>query len=561
MPQRRRRGPVKARELTSDPGQGWRRRAAEWGVLPASRIQIPLQSRRAAAGGNPVTVNPGEAAAIEELELDKALGRGAWVGPIEAAEEPLLGASPQAGLLTAFEEEEEEEEVEEALPPAEDTVGRYLTEIGKAKLLTAAQEVELGKRIEAGQTELRGTLGAVPVAVATLLDLADGVRARRIPLDDLILFPEAAEPAPAKIRGVLATLDRAKQLTGEISEIERALHQPGRSTASCVAYRRRIAAKRDQLQALLAGLPIRSTVLEGLVTELERREDRLRQLEARPVLAERTREIGALEQELGLPRDRFRELFTTITRQDQVVREAKRRLIEANLRLVVSVAKRYRRSGLPLLDLIQEGNVGLIKAVDRFQYRRGFRFSTYAVWWIRQAITRSIANRARTIRIPVHLVEALNRLSSARRVLSEDLGREPTAEELARRTRMPLRKVELLLEAPGATVSLQAPVTSGDQLELGDLIQDTHAVAPDTPLLREDTATQVMRALATLSEREREIVQLRFGIGTDHEHTLEEIGTRLSLTRERIRQIEAGALRKLGQPLPGRDLKPLIEAS
>ena len=239
---------------------------------------------------------------------------------------------------------------------------------------------------------------------------------------------------------------------------------------------------------------------------------------------------------------------------------AKRELIEANLRLVVSVAKRYRGGGISLLDLIQEGNLGLIKAVDRFQYRRGFRFSTYATWWIRQSVTRGIADRARMIRMPVHLVEKLYRLSRARRSLEAKLGREATPEELAVRMRVPARQVRLLLEAPGRTLSLQAPIGE-EESQLGDLLEDKEIASPDVAVLSEETVTRVRQALKALSGKEREILRLRFGIGTDHEHTLQEIATRLSLSRERIRQIEAHALRKLGRPRRGRELRDLLERS
>jgi RNA polymerase primary sigma factor len=312
----------------------------------------------------------------------------------------------------------------------------------------------------------------------------------------------------------------------------------------------------------MATLPIKPALLETLVAQLKRLDERIVQLNAQPATPSRAEELRALEREVGRPLDEFHALLADVSATDRLVREAKRALIEANLRLVVSVAKRFRWSGLSLLDLIQEGNVGLIQAVDRFQYRRGFRFSTYAVWWIRQAIGRGIANRARTIRIPVHLGQTLYRLSNVRRALADTLGREPTAEELARRMRMSAQKIRTLLETPGITVSLDEPIMGEVTTELGAFIEDKQAIAPDTGILTGEIAARVERALATLSDREREILRLRFGIGTDHEHTLAELGARLSLTRERIRQIEAEALRKLGRPLPGgRELKALIEAS
>ena len=239
------------------------------------------------------------------------------------------------------------------------------------------------------------------------------------------------------------------------------------------------------------------------------------------------------------------------------MRQAKRELMEANLRLVVSVAKRYLGSDLSLLDLVQEGNIGLMKAVDRFQYRRGFKFSTYATWWIRQAITRAIADHSRTIRIPVHMVETLNRISRVNRGLVNEMGREATPEELAQRTGVPAKKVRLILESSRKPLSLETPI--GEDSELGDFLEDKSAGSPNESLLNQDLTTQVERALSTLSPKEKEILRLRFGIGEEGEHTLEEVGQRFAVTRERIRQIEAKALRKLRHPLRGRNLRAFVE--
>jgi RNA polymerase sigma factor (sigma-70 family) len=398
----------------------------------------------------------------------------------------------------------------------DDATRRYLGEIGKARLLTARDEVEIGRRIETGQAELRRHLMAVPLARRAVMRLAAGVLARTAPLDSLILFPEG-DPTRARARAMEATLRR--------------LRSP--------AQKRRADA--------LAALPLRPSLVNDLVRQLER------------LAAELARADGAARRtllgQIGLSAPVFLARLAVIREQERLVREAKTRMIEANLRLVVSVAKRYAWSDVPLLDRIQDGNIGLIKAVDRFQYRRGFKFSTYATWWIRQAIGRGIADRGRTIRIPVHLNEVLTRLAATRRVLSRSLGHDPTAEELAERLRLPVARVRELLETPGRTVSLQTPI--GDDAELGDLLEDMQIAPADADVTRRDTGLQVQRALDTLSEREREVLRLRFGIGNAREHTLEEIGGRFSLTRERIRQIELAALRKLQRLRHGDGLSAL----
>jgi RNA polymerase primary sigma factor len=525
-------------------------------VLPVSRLRLPL---RLAPGVTPTGRDPSHGNPATALAEPRA---------VSGATEPALESIGVLGALDVEEPEEElaeevpeeEEEIEEAVAPAADPTTRYLKEIGKSKLLTAAQEVQIGKRIEAGLIELRRSLAAVPLAVRTLLDRAEDVRTGRIPPEDLILVPEVREPTPAKVRSVLAAMARVRRIEQATGRLERAAPGRRRSVAAGALIERQIARGRERVQKIVAGLPIKPDVLEDLASTLERLGGEIQEIEARPPGRDRTEALREREQQVGLPRERFLEVVSRIQEQDRIVREAKRELIEANLRLVVSVAKRYRRTGVPLLDLIQEGNLGLIKAVDRFQYRRGFRFSTYATWWIRQAVTRGVADRARMIRIPVHLAEKLHRLSSVKRSLEARLGREATPEELAVRMRMPARKVRLLVAAvPGRTLSLQAPIGEEKESQLGDLLEDREIAGPDAGILSEDTIIGVRQALTALSDQEREILYLRFGIGTDHEHTLQEIGTQLSLSRERIRQIEARALRKLGGPRRGRELRVLIE--
>ncbi|MET0619772.1 MAG: sigma-70 family RNA polymerase sigma factor, partial [Thermoanaerobaculia bacterium] len=315
---------------------------------------------------------------------------------------------------------------------------------------------------------------------------------------------------------------------------------------------------------LLGDLPLKPLVVDrwvarvrGLGQELAGLQKQIEAAVDKAAKSELRKRARAIEAEVGLPAKRAVGVTRDLDAGEFEVRHAKKALMEANLRLVVSIAKRYLNHDMPLLDLIQEGNIGLMKAVDRFKYRRGFKFSTYATWWIRQAITRAIADHARTIRIPVHMIETLNRLARVNRGLYQELGREPTPEELAKRCELPLRKVRLILESCKKPLSLETPI--GEDSDLGDFLEDKRTPSPVDSLLSDDLTSQVERALSGLSEKEAQILRLRFGIGEEGEHTLEEVGQRFDVTRERIRQIEAKALRKLRSPLRARGLRSFVE--
>ncbi|MCC7009504.1 MAG: sigma-70 family RNA polymerase sigma factor [Acidobacteria bacterium] len=455
----------------------------------------------------------------------------------------------QAGHDFDDDASDEEPAIEETTPVSAadaDLVRVYLQQIGRRPLLTKDQEQELGRRMEVIRLDLLHVLAALPWGRASLLQRAADLREGRIRPEDLLLLPDGAPLTRRRISPMLERFVELQRLHRRIDTLRvTGTRKPGRPASRAGAKRQDpIARLTQKAAALLGSLPIRPSVIDELVAGAEEIRHRAEIAERLPAGPDRTRALKAVEAETGLPSTALRPLAHALRQRQQTLLDTKAEFLESNLRLVVSVARKHANRGLSMLDLIQEGNMGLMKAVDRFQYRRGFKFSTYATWWVRQAMTRAIADYGRTIRLPVHVTESLNQLNRERRALSADLGREPQPWELAEKMKMPIEKVRLLLEASRPPSSLHAPIGDEDS-ELGDIIPDHSVLSPEDSAMSGEVAEQVEQAMSALNDREREVLRLRYGLGTDHEHTLGEIGRRLDLSRERVRQIEANAMAKI----------------
>ena len=472
------------------------------------------------------------------------------------------------------------------LDKTNDPVRMYLREMGTVPLLTREGEVEIAKRIERGQMKVLKTLSRSPLVIQVLFELAGQLKAGKRSIKEVVVFDddELTEDRVAERLGeVISTIEEIERLWKKLGQLSAKRDTIPRSKRPR-DYRRyswAVAEHRILVSQLVRSIQFTHTERKVLIGAIRSAVDEMRPLEReanrleKRVEATRANGNRELRKELRQARlnlDEFeiriqasavdlRRSYQNIIIGEEQAEAAKRELIEANLRLVVSIAKKYTNRGLQFLDLIQEGNIGLMKAVDKFEYRRGYKFSTYATWWIRQAITRAIADQARTIRIPVHMIETINKLIRTSRQLVQEYGREPTSEEIAKRMEIPVAKVRKVLKIAQEPISLETPIGEEEDSHLGDFIEDRGVISPAEAVININLKEQTESVLKTLTPREEKVIKMRFGLDDGSEHTLEEVGQSFAVTRERIRQIEAKALRKLRHPSRSRKLRAFLDAT
>ena len=518
--------------------------------------------------------------------------------PVADSDERLL---EQAAVAVADEDEEVDDEDLEldlsagALEKTNDPVRLYLREMGVVPLLTREGEVAIAKRIERGQIKTQKAIARSPIAVGELLKIGEELEAGNVNIREIVTFSEQAELTGEEdkadeyrdwtIEGIQNINKLFKQALKEWEKLraEQKITR-GKKSKKLMRLRRKVARLRIEIAQEIGRLNMTERARQRLINAIRAVQKEVRDAEReisnyterltkkrikaddqkdfkRRISAAKKRLVQIEAEHTCRPVEVKRSLQSIVIGEHQTG-QAKRELVEANLRLVVSIAKKYTNRGLQFLDLIQEGNIGLMKAVDKFEWRRGYKFSTYATWWIRQAITRAIADQARTIRIPVHMIETINKLIRTSRALVQELGREPTSEEIAKKMDIPVSKVRKVLKIAQEPISLETPIGEEEDSHLGDFIEDKSILNPADAVVASNLREITDEVLATLTPREEKVIKMRFGLGTTgSEHTLEEVGQHFAVTRERIRQIEAKALRKLRHPSRSRKLKAFLDGA
>jgi RNA polymerase primary sigma factor len=488
------------------------------------------------------------------------------------------------------EKSEGEEGVELDLTPGtldktNDPVRMYLREMGTVPLLTREGEVEIAKRIERGKNAMLRAISRTNMAAQEVARLGERLGAREIGVREAVVFNEeevTEEKLEAKIKDTLRLIGKANSAHADYLGYRKHFVKLEKKSRSFVKGKWRLARLRIRMSLAIRRIDFAEAFKRRLVERVREAVERIRDAEeriarlehklrrdvsddyrkqVRQMVRDQKQLLDQIQEEFDARPEEIKRSLDTVILGEAHAEQAKKELVEANLRLVVSIAKKYTNRGLQFLDLIQEGNIGLMKAVDKFEYKRGYKFSTYATWWIRQAITRAIADQARTIRIPVHMIETINKLIRTSRALVQELGREPTSEEIAKRMDIPVSKVRKVLKIAQEPISLETPIGEEEDSHLGDFIEDRSAVSPAENVINLNLKEQTDALLKTLTPREERVIKMRFGIGDGSEHTLEEVGQSFQVTRERIRQIEAKALRKLRHPSRSRKLKAFLEGS